>query len=73
MPNSNPDQRHELSQELRVSSGQCKCLLQSCNRFFAPSHPTQVFCSDECRLVAIDFERSGRRKEASRKANQKYR
>ena len=70
---SNPDHFQSASQVTEHLSSRCHCLWQPCNRFFAPSYPAQVFCCEECRLASVEFERLQRRKESTRKANQKYR
>ena len=73
LPKFNPDHYPQASQDSKPTSRQCSCLWQPCNRSFTPSHPAQVFCSEECRLNASTSERLQRRTESTRKANQTYR
>ncbi len=61
---SNPDSIHFDSQVSKQSSTQCSCLLKSCNRFFTPNHPAQVFCGENCRLIANELVRKAAKKHA---------
>lgn len=57
----------------KPNSSACQCLWQRCNRSFERSHPAQVFCGDECRQLAVQWERAVRRLKAKREANRRYR
>ena len=57
----------------KANSSPCQCLWQRCNRFFVRSHPAQVFCGEECRQLAVQWERVGRLQRARREANRRYR
>jgi len=69
LPNSNPDPIPVASQASKHSSTQCSWLLKSCNRIFAPNHPAQVFCCDQCRQFAKKLDW----KAAKKRADDKYR
>lgn len=69
LPISNPDPIPVASQASKLSSPQCSCLLKSCNRIFTPNHPAQVFCGENCRLIANELVR----KAAKKRAEDKYR
>ena len=73
LPKFNPDHSLQASQDSKPTSFQCSCLWQPCNRSFTPIHPAQVFCCEECRGSAFTFEWLRRRRDSTRKANQKYR
>ena len=67
LPISNPDSIHFDSQVSKQTSIQCSCLLKSCNRIFTPNHPAQVFCSDQCRLIAKKLDLKAAKKRTDRK------